>query len=119
MGRSELLAGDSLTTDMSESLQPKAIRLEKGRRLLAIEWGDGHNSEYSWDGLRESCPCAGCRSSQEKARIPSEDLVLRLLPVRSYELDRVEVVGNYALKFVWSDGHSTGIYTWGYLRGMS
>ncbi|MBY0260719.1 MAG: DUF971 domain-containing protein, partial [Phycisphaerales bacterium] len=27
-----------------------------------------------------------------------------------------EMVGNYALKIVFSDGHDTGIYSWGYLR---
>jgi DUF971 family protein len=31
-------------------------------------------------------------------------------------LERVEAVGSYALQFVWSDGHHTGIYTWEALR---
>ncbi len=31
---------------------------------------------------------------------------------------RAEPVGNYALSLIWSDGHSTGIYTWEYLRDL-
>ena len=31
----------------------------------------------------------------------------------------VEPVGRYALSFVWSDGHKTGIFSWQYLRGMA
>ena len=42
-----------------------------------------------------------------------------LTPVQAYELEQIEVVGNYALKLVWNDGHSSGIYTWDYLHLMS
>jgi DUF971 family protein len=31
----------------------------------------------------------------------------------------VEPVGNYAIRIHWSDGHSTGIYTWEYLRRLA
>jgi len=33
-------------------------------------------------------------------------------------LENVEMVGGYALKFTWSDGHGTGIYTWDLLRSV-
>jgi DUF971 family protein len=32
--------------------------------------------------------------------------------------ERIDVVGNYALHFTWSDGHNTGIYSYDYLRGL-
>jgi ATP-binding protein involved in chromosome partitioning len=31
---------------------------------------------------------------------------------------KIEVVGNYALAFYWSDGHSTGIYSYEHLRKL-
>jgi DUF971 family protein len=31
-------------------------------------------------------------------------------------LEQVSAVGSYAIQFLWSDGHSTGIYTWDYLK---
>jgi DUF971 family protein len=30
----------------------------------------------------------------------------------------IHYVGQYALQFVWSDGHSSGIYTFEYLREL-
>lgn len=35
-----------------------------------------------------------------------------------YDLKGVETVGGYALKFVWGDGHDTGLYTWEHLRDL-
>jgi DUF971 family protein len=76
-----------------------------------ITWNDGHFSSYPSWYLREKCPCAVCVEeftgvhNVEPGSIPST-------------LQRVEVapVGNYALSFSWSDNHSTGIYTFDYLR---
>jgi ATP-binding protein involved in chromosome partitioning len=36
--------------------------------------------------------------------------------VRGAGLLNIAEVGTYALRFDWSDGHSTGIYTWEYLQ---
>ncbi len=41
--------------------------------------------------------------------------ILVLTPARSYEVEHVEIVGNYALQLFWDDGHHAGIYTWEYL----
>ena len=76
-----------------------------------ITWNDGHFSSYPSWYLREKCPCASCveemtgRPRIQPGSIPSQ-------------LERVSVspVGNYALHFGWSDGHSTGIYTFDLLR---
>lgn len=45
-------------------------------------------------------------------------LEIPLVPTGSIELEKLEGVGNYALQLVWKDGHSYGIYTWGYLRQL-
>ena len=34
-------------------------------------------------------------------------------------IEHVELVGNYAIKIAFSDGHATGIYTWEYLRSLA
>jgi DUF971 family protein len=44
--------------------------------------------------------------------------LLELKPARSYVMTGLEMVGNYALQPVWDDGHSTGIYTWEYLKRL-
>jgi DUF971 family protein len=44
--------------------------------------------------------------------------ILTLKPARSYTIQSLELVGNYALQPVWDDGHHTGIYTWEFLRDL-
>ncbi len=41
---------------------------------------------------------------------------VRDTPNNGVTLEKIEAMGSYALQFVWSDGHYTGIYTWDYLR---
>lgn len=44
--------------------------------------------------------------------------LLVLIPKRSYGVDSLSMVGNYALQPFWDDGHHTGIYTWDYLKRL-
>ncbi len=46
------------------------------------------------------------------------DDILKLTPARSYMIESIEMIGNYALQPRWDDGHHTGIYTWDYLRRL-
>jgi DUF971 family protein len=48
--------------------------------------------------------------------LPPDADAVRETVDESINLDRVDAVGGYALQFAWSDGHSSGIYTWEYLR---
>jgi len=79
---------------------------------LAITWGDGHVSTYPLRYLRQQCPCAVCvdewtRERRLDAPIPHDIHILSISPV-----------GNYAVRFDWSDGHNTGIYPFDYLRHL-
>ena len=47
------------------------------------------------------------------------DDILKLTPSRSYSVTTLNAVGNYAIQPTWDDGHTTGIYTWEYLRLIS
>jgi len=78
-----------------------------------VTWNDGHFSSYPSWYLRENCPCASCvEEFTGVRRIPEGSI--------SGNLERVTVdpVGNYALHFGWNDGHSTGIYTFDFLRKL-
>jgi DUF971 family protein len=91
---------------------PKKIQVSKSKATLNIEWEDGAESEYPLAGLRSACPCAECRGGHENmATRGSPDLLL--IPLedgRSTVLERVDLVGNYAIQLVWGDGHSYGIF---------
>lgn len=47
---------------------------------------------------------------------PPDARAIRDAPESDLNLEAVEAVGSYALQFFWSDGHSTGIYSWDWLR---
>lgn len=82
---------------------------------LVITWGDGHVSSYRMTFLREHCPCASCKA--EKAQPAAKQDLLGMRPTeKGLESPDVEVVGRYALRFGWRDGHDTGIYPFSFLR---
>ena len=89
----------------------------------SIEIDDKNQFLVAWPGvlsvipalrLRDACPCAGCieegtgRKILDTATIPAD---IRALEVRP--------VGSYAVQISWSDGHSSGIYSWETLRRIS
>ncbi len=98
-----------------QSLQPASIDLKKDRGLT-VEWHDGTASYYSIEYLRRMSPSADMRQLREEiAKNP-----LTVLPDApsggTVVATGAELVGNYAIRIRFSDGHSTGIYSWAYLR---
>ncbi|MCC6974912.1 MAG: DUF971 domain-containing protein [Anaerolineae bacterium] len=99
--------------------KPTGITLDKTKNELIISWADGAVCHYPLSHLRETCPCVECRGGHENmGRHTDPDHILALTPARSYRIDRLEMVGNYALQPFWDDSHHTGIYTWEYLRRL-
>ncbi len=98
---------------------PVEIDLDR-KRALTIVWSDGVRSTYPLALLRRECPCALCRQSrleQGGQRLPV------VQPAAQQQLmavaDTLELVGNYAIRILWKDGHATGIYDFGLLRSLS
>ncbi|MFQ3671126.1 MAG: DUF971 domain-containing protein [Verrucomicrobiia bacterium] len=83
---------------------------------LAIAWEDGSETYLPLEYLRRGCPCASCGGEP--------DVLGRLVKPRvsygegSFVLRKLEVVGGYALQPTWGDGHSTGLYSWAFLRQL-
>ncbi len=96
----------------TETIQPTDMNwIEKG--IFGIDWSDGHKGVYPIRYLRLHCPCAACTDEWTGAlKLKDEDVPLLMM------LKDIEPVGNYALRFIWSDGHDTGLYTFGNLRKM-
>ncbi|GAB4544377.1 MAG: DUF971 domain-containing protein [Anaerolineae bacterium] len=99
--------------------KPTGITLDKLQGVLSITWDDGATCHYPLSHLREACPCVECRGGHEHmGRHTDPDHILVLRPARSYKIEKLELVGNYALQPFWDDQHHTGIYTWDYLRRL-
>ncbi len=83
-------------------------------KTLAITWTDGRKNLFDVVLLRRSCPCATCIDEWTRAqRLKPADIADTVRPVR------IDSVGSYALKIEFSDGHSTGIYTFPMLRNLT
>jgi len=91
-------------------LEPRDMEwLDKG--VLGIEWSDGHKGVYPVRYLRQHCPCAACTDEWTgELKLKPDDV-----PIFVAAQD-VEPVGRYALKFTFSDGHDTGIFSYTFLR---
>ena len=104
------------------AIEPLRVRVKKTEGTgLEIDWKDGHHSHWSFGWLRHACPCATCHDEREKQGraigapppAPAALLPLYKAPARP---DTVQQVGRYAISFGWNDGHTSGIYSWDYLR---
>jgi DUF971 family protein len=84
---------------------------------LAVKWEDGSESYYTLQQLRRACPCAGCKGEGDIMGNLHKGPEIPLTGT-SFELRRIDRVGGYGLQPVWGDGHSTGIYTYEYLREL-
>ncbi len=98
----------------ADKIVPLEIGPTADEARLRIVWKDGAASEYVPRHLRLLCPCAGCVDEMTGVRTLSTEQV-----DDSVYPTAIHYVGQYALQFVWSDGHSTGIYAFEYLREMS
>ncbi len=103
-----------------ENFTPTGITANRETGELTIAWNDQHTSDIPFALLREACPCAECRGGHENMSAePDPDVFLiPLHDSRETQMVDVKGVGNYALSITWGDGHSFGIYTWAYLRGL-
>ena len=97
---------------------PASIDVKKSRGLH-ITWSDASVGDYSLEQLRSMCPCATCR--EQRAGKKTSKPLLKVLPgnyAGDVVIESVELVGNYAIKITWTDGHDSGIYSFKYLHEL-
>lgn len=96
---------------------PRRLDLDK-QAGLTVEWSDGRSVFYPIAYLRKMSPSAEARELRKEM----EKNPLAVLPSSAggssgpLAATGAEMVGNYAIRIHFSDGHSTGIYSWEYLR---
>ena len=92
-----------------------ALDLVRSEQVLEIRWEDGKHSRLSAQSLRLACPCAECRG---ELGVPGRLDRGEPLQDADYELIDATLVGRYALQLAFASGHSTGIYSFRYLRSL-
>lgn len=96
--------------------RPTNLDLQKDKGLT-VTWDDGSSVFYPIEYLRKWSPSA-------EARVLREEMAknrLAVLPASAVAKGPItaagaELVGNYAIRIIFSDGHDTGIFSWEYLR---
>lgn len=97
-------------------MSPKQVKIFK-KDNLRITWDDSTETILSLKYMRDECPCAGCKGETillKTYRPPAPTIVTPEM----YQVKNIEVVGDYAIQISWKDGHSTGIYSWDYIKQL-
>jgi DUF971 family protein len=90
---------------------PTEIRLHKDRRALSIAFNTGETHTLSAEFLRIKSPSAEVQGHSPDQR--------KTVPAKRYvQILEVQPVGNYAVRLVFDDMHSTGIYSWDYFSEL-
>ena len=101
---------------MTEAIKPEDIRPKEvdisGEQVIIL-WDDCHRSIYPHRLLRLRCQCASCVEEMSGRQRLDPDQVAEDVKA----VDQMQV-GSYALQFLWSDTHYTGIYTFKFLRSI-
>jgi DUF971 family protein len=87
---------------------PTELRLQKDRKVLAVTFDDGQSFALPAEYLRVRSP-----SAEVQGHSPAERRVVA--GKRDVQILEVHPVGNYAVRLVFDDLHSTGIFSWDYL----
>jgi DUF971 family protein len=87
---------------------PSELRLAKDRRVLIVTFDNGEHLELDAEYLRVMSP-----SAEVRGHAPDERKTVA--GKRNVAILEVHPVGNYAVRLVFDDMHSTGIYSWDYL----
>lgn len=96
---------------MDTHIWPSELRLHKDRKTLTVSFDNGERFDLAAEYLRVKSPSAEVQghSPEERKTVPGKKnvCILEVLPV-----------GNYAVRLVFDDMHSTGIYGWEYLHDL-
>ena len=98
-------------SDSDPQAWPTELRLHKDRRTLTVAYDDGQRNDLPAEYLRVNSP-----SAEVQGHSPAERQTVG--GKRNVEIMEVLQVGNYAVRLVFDDMHSTGIFNWNYLYSL-
>jgi DUF971 family protein len=90
---------------------PVELRLVPGGRILNVTFDDGQSFALPAEYLRVESP-----SAEVKGHGPGQEQLI--FGKRNVAISRLEPVGTYAIRIIFNDGHSTGLFTWAYLAKL-
>ncbi len=91
---------------------PTELRLNPQKTVLTVRFEDGAQYALGAEYLRVESPSAETRGHGGAQKPP------RLTGKEDVKIDRLEPVGNYAVRIVFDDGHDSGLYSWSLLAEL-
>ena len=81
---------------------------------LGVEWADSSRNSIQLKKQRLACPCALCVDEHTGERLVNPETI-----PENIKFESLLSVGRYAVGFIWSDGHKTGIYPYPLLKELT
>ena len=92
------------------------VKIEIIGAFLAIQWDNNQESIIEAKKLREHSPSA--ENKGESDLFGNLSKVKKRISPKDLQILKFERVGNYAVRIIFNDGHSTGIYDWNLLQDL-
>ena len=90
---------------------PEELRLRDSGKSLEVRFDNGEVHALDAEYLRVESP-----SAEVKGHGPGQEQLV--FGKRNLTISRLDPVGTYAVRIVFSDGHNTGLFTWPYLMRL-
>ena len=90
---------------------PTDIRLRRKSRLLSVSFDDGQHFDLPFEYLRVHSP-----SAEVQGHGPGQAVLV--VGKQEVGISGIEPIGNYAVRLIFDDGHSSGLYTWRILHEL-
>jgi DUF971 family protein len=90
---------------------PEELRIQEQGRNLHVKFQSGEAYDLPAELLRVESP-----SAEVKGHGPGQEQLV--FGKRNVVIKKVEPVGSYAIRLIFSDGHDTGLFTWPYLAKL-
>ncbi len=100
---------------MQQTFHPLSV--QKIGSELAVAWSDGLETYVPLETLRKKCPCAACAGEPDVTGHVAKPQPA--YSAKSFDLVGWQMIGGYAIQPRWGDGHSTGLYSYAFLRSLT
>ena len=91
---------------------PLSIQYSKSKKRLFVSYDNGQEVSITAERLRVESP-----SAEVQCHHPSEKKIIK--NKENVTITDMQAVGNYAVRLIFDDGHSSGLYTWPYLYELA
>ena len=100
-----------MMTEKNADPWPTELRLHKDRKTLTVTFDSGERFDLAAEYLRVRSP-----SAEVQGHSPSERRTVG--GKQNVQILELNPIGNYAVRLVFDDMHSTGIFSWNYLSEL-